>query len=373
MKLLVRSLNLSLDANPRCRLRLNLSLRLLLLCLALLATFPPPTLADSQDYSMGAEDVLKISVWDHPDLSQEEAVVSMEGYISFPLIGQVKVQGLTTSQLEQRLCQLLGDGYIVNPQVRVTVVKYRSKLIHVLGEVKSPGALPLTRNEISLMEAISMVQGVTQDAGREAIIVRPQKPKSIGNPHPIETASKEELITANLTGLLEGNLKENLILRSGDTIYVPRMRYFYIMGEVVRPGRYVLEKDTTIRKAIGLAGGLTASGAQNKIKILKEKEGKKEEMPAKVEDLVQPEDTIVIPRGNHFFITGEVNNPGRYPMEESMTVMQAISVGGGLTAKGSPRRIRIIRMRDGRETKLSASLSDRVEPEDTIVVLERIF
>jgi len=371
MKLGILSVHLTPNLNRGWSLPMKMRLSLLL-CLVLLASAPPPATAQNQDYSIGPEDVLKISVWDHPDLSQDEAVVSMEGYISFPLIGQVPAQGLTTLQLEQRLCQLLGDGYIVNPQVRVTVVKYRSKLIHVLGEVKSPGAFPLTRNQISLMEAISMAQGVTQDAGREAVIVRPQRPK-IGNPHPIELATKEELITANLASLLEGNLKENLILRSGDTIYVPRMKYFYIIGEVARPGRYVLETGATILKAIGLAGGMTASGSQTKIKILKEKDGKKEEIPARVEDLVQPEDTIVVPRGNHFFITGEVNRPGRYPMEEEMTVMQAISIGGGLTPKGSPRRIRIIRMQDGREIKISVSLSDRVKPEDTIVVPERIF
>ena len=75
-------------------------------------------------------------------------------------MGQVAVKGLTTSQVEKRLCQLLADGYIVNPQVRVTVAKFKSKVIYVLGEVKSPGAFPLTRNEINLIEVISMAQGV---------------------------------------------------------------------------------------------------------------------------------------------------------------------------------------------------------------------
>jgi len=349
----------------------------LLPSLALLALVlqvqPLSALGPNQDYSIGPEDTLRIVVWDHPDLSVEEAVVSQEGFISFPLIGQVQAQGLTPAQLEQRLCQLLADGYIVNPQVRVTVAKYRSKVVHVLGEVKSPGTFSLTRNQITLMEAISMAQGVTPEASREAIIVRPRHASGSGNPLPLELASKEELIVANLGGLLEGNFKENLSIRAGDTIYIPRLKYFYIMGEVAHPGRYILEKGTTVLKAIGLAGGLTASGSQSKIKILKEKDGKKEEIPAKLEDLIQPEDTVFVPRGNHFFITGEVSNPGRYPMEEGMTVMQAISVGGGLTAKGSPRRIRIIRLVNGREVKISASLNDRVEPEDTIVVLERFF
>ena len=344
---------------------------------------PAPTLkqpaaqlkAPGQDYSIGPEDVLKISVWDHPDLSLEEAAVSLEGYISFPLIGQVSVKGLTTSQVEKRLCRLLADGYIVNPQVRVAVAKFRSKLIFVLGEVRSPGAFPLTRNQMKLIEVISMAQGVTQDAGRDAIIVRSQKKMKMGNPHPIpiESAAKEELITANLAALLEGDLTENLTVRAGDTIYIPRLKYFFIMGEVARPGKYILEERTTVLKAIGIAGGLEPSGAQSKIKIFKERDGKKEEIAAKTEDLVQAGDTVFVPRGNHFFITGEVNGPGRYPMEEGITVMQAITIGGGLTAKGSSRRIKIIRLQDGRETKVSASLDDRVEPEDTILVPERFF
>ena len=344
---------------------------------------PAPTLkqpaaqlkAPGQDYSIGPEDVLKISVWDHPDLSLEEAAVSLEGYISFPLIGQVSVKGLTTSQVEKRLCRLLADGYIVNPQVRVAVAKFRSKLIFVLGEVRSPGAFPLTRNQMKLIEVISMAQGITQDAGRDAIIVRSQKKMKMGNPHPIpiESAAKEELITANLAALLEGDLTENLTVRAGDTIYIPRLKYFFIMGEVARPGKYILEEGTTVLKAIGIAGGLAPSGAQSKIKIFKERDGKKEEIAAKTEDLVQAGDTVFVPRGNHFFITGEVNSPGRYPMEEGITVMQAITIGGGLTAKGSSRRIKIIRLQDGRETKISASLDDRVEPEDTILVPERFF
>ena len=335
---------------------------------------PAQLQAPNQDYSIGPEDVLKISVWDHPDLTLEEADVSLEGYISFPLIGQISVKSLTTSQVEKRLCQLLADGYIVNPQVRVTVAKFKSKVIYVLGEVKSPGAFPLTRNEMKLIEVISMAQGVTQDAGREAIIVRPQKIK-MSNPHPvpIESAAKEELIIANLGALLEGNLKENLTIRGGDTIYIPRLKYFFIMGEVARPGKYILEEGTTVLKAIGVAGGLTADGAQRKIKIVKEKDGKKEEIPVKMEDPVEPEVTVFVPRGYHFFITGEVNRPGRYSMEEDITVMQAISIGGGLTAKGSSRRIKIIRIREGREIKVSTSLKDRVEPEDTILIPERFF
>lgn len=266
--------NISLDF----KLSFLFSLLLCLFALAIPLTFcqaqiqaqvkadkPPPT----QDYVIGPEDILRISVWDHPDLSRErdEVVVSLEGYISFPLVGQVLARDLTTSQLEQKLCQLLADGYIVDPQVRVTVVEYKSKLIYVLGEVQKPGAYPLTRKEITLVEAISMAKGVTQDAGPEAIIVRPQKPKH-GNPHPIEMATKEELITANLGALLEGNLQENLAIRSGDTIYVPRTKYFFIIGEVTKPGRYILESGTTVLKAIGVAGGLTVNGAKNKIKIL---------------------------------------------------------------------------------------------------------
>lgn len=359
---------------------LNLNLSLSLSLLLLLALSPQGVVAEiqvtSQDYALGPEDVLKISVWDHPDLSLEESVVSQEGYISFPLIGQVLVRGLTTAQVEQKFCRLLEDGYLVNPQVRVAVAKYKSKLIYVLGEVKAPGAFPLTRNEIGLVEVISMAQGVTQDAGQEAIIVRPQRPQAgSGNPpHPIplEKASKEELITANLRGLLEGNLKENLTIRAGDTIYVPRLKYFFIIGEVNRPGRYVLETGTTVLKAIGLAGGLTLSGAKNKIKILKEKDGK-QEFAARMDDSIEPEDTVLVSRGYHFFITGEVSKPGRYPMEEDITVMQAISIGGGLTPKGSSKRIKIIRIKEGREVKVSVSLNDRVEPEDTIVVPERFF
>jgi len=104
----------------------------------------PPAATEDRDYVLGAEDEVSIIVWDHPDLIRKTRI-NLEGKISFPLIGELQVTGVTQLQLEKRLRDMLADGYIVNPQVSVQVTDYRSQKIFVIGEVNSPGAYPSQR------------------------------------------------------------------------------------------------------------------------------------------------------------------------------------------------------------------------------------
>ena len=105
---------------------------------------PEPAPSPVQEYRIGAKDVLKVTVWGHEDLSRQ-VVVTADGTFQFPLIGDVKVAGLTPSAVETLLRDLLGKDYLVNPQVSVSVQEFRSQRVFVLGEVEKPGAaLPLT-------------------------------------------------------------------------------------------------------------------------------------------------------------------------------------------------------------------------------------
>ena len=134
-----------------------------LLCgLVLVSCFAAASLA--QDYVVGEGDILKISVYDHDDLTTV-ARVSGEGVIVLPLIGQVEVQGLTISQITQKISALLADGYLVDPQVSIFIQEFRSKKAFIMGEVTSTilskgpkirstgspwtSALPRTRPSIS--------------------------------------------------------------------------------------------------------------------------------------------------------------------------------------------------------------------------------
>ncbi|MEW6380555.1 MAG: polysaccharide biosynthesis/export family protein [bacterium] len=272
-----------------------------------------------KDYSIGPQDVLKIEVWDNPDLSRE-VTVSLKNTISFPLIGEMQVEGYTVENLQQKIRTRLADGYLVNPQVTVTVKEYNSKKVYVLGEVEKPGYYPFSK-VTTMVEIISMAGGLTPDAGQEAYIIRsPEKidPDDIKhliqggkNDLPSETAInssntipgkgsasegavKNQVITLNLNDFNQG-INLNFELQNNDTLYIPKAQFFYVIGEVKSPGRFKLEKEVNVLQTISMAGGLTQKASERKIRIIRTLDGKEHEIKAKMTDLVLPDDIIKVP------------------------------------------------------------------------------
>ena len=143
----------------------NLS-TLLLVLFTVVATglfiITPRVLKAQGDYILGPEDVIEIIVWGHGDLNRE-LPISLEGKISFPLIGEVKASGSTRQQLEKIIAGKLADGYIVNPQVTITVSEYRSQKFFIMGEVEKPGKYDLAPGTTVLM-AVSIGGGLTEKA-----------------------------------------------------------------------------------------------------------------------------------------------------------------------------------------------------------------
>lgn len=249
-----------------------------------------------KEYEIGPEDVLEIMVWDHDDLKRE-VYVSREGVFSYPLIGTVQAGGLSIEQLEKEIRDRLSGKYIIDPQVSVTVKEYKSKKVFVLGEVggpggKGPGTYPLT-GKTSLMEVLTMTGGPTQNAGTEATISRPRKTGGASGSQ--EKSPNDEVIKVNLRKLLEGDASQNIYLEPNDTVYVSKAAYFFVYGQVKNPGKYNLEKNTTVLKAITTAGGATEKAAVNRTKVVREKQGEKEEIRVKLTDLVGPEDIVMVP------------------------------------------------------------------------------
>jgi len=247
------------------------------------------------EYLIGAQDVLTVTVWDSPDLSGKYTVET-DGSFSFPLIGRIKAAGLTLRQFEGELRKKLSDGYFKNPQVSVAVETYRSQRIFIVGEVRSPGTYPLT-GDMTLIEAIARAGSTTPNASPEAIIVRAAPGKQADGPTlPGQKADTAETQRVNLRELQSGALTQNIALRDGDTIYVPRAASIYVFGQVRAPGAYALQDaETTVLQALSLAGGVTDRGATNRIKIVRVVKGAKVELKVKLADLVQPGDTIIVP------------------------------------------------------------------------------
>jgi polysaccharide biosynthesis/export protein len=249
------------------------------------------TQTDKEDYEIGPRDVLEIVIWDHDDLKRQ-VHVSRKGEFSFPLIGNVHADGITVAQLEKKIGDELSGRYIIDPQVSITVQEYRSKLVFILGEVETPGEYPLT-GDTTLVQVLSLAGGPTEDAGSEVIVIRPKNHRE--NPVSLEEAKEDEIINLSLRKLLEGDASQNVFLEPNDTIYIPHVEYFYVFGEVKKPGRYSMEKGTTVLKAITTAGGVSEKAAINKTRIVREQQGAKLEIPVKMTDPLEPEDIVMVP------------------------------------------------------------------------------
>ena len=248
---------------------------------ALLAALVLPAVTTSAqsaaDYVIGAQDVLTIQVFDQTDLGGKYAVEA-DGTFSFPLIGRVKAGGLTLRTLEGELKRLLKDGFFNNPQLSVGVEMYRSQKIHVVGEIRNPGTYSLT-GDMNLIEAIARAGSTLPSASGEALIVR----NAVG------------VRTVDLKELQSGALSQNVALRDGDTVFVPRAESVYVFGQVKSPGAYSIQRNTTVLQALSLAGGLTDRGATGRIKVVRVDNGRTVELKVKLTDVVRPGDTIMVP------------------------------------------------------------------------------
>lgn len=302
--------------------------------------------ARAGEYIIGPKDVLKIDVWGQKDLSQEYAV-SLFGTILMPLIGEVRAAGLTERQLAEELRRQLEADYLVNPQVIVSVKEYRSQKVLVLGDANKPGLYPLT-GSTTLLEVLTQSGGLSGGASREILLVRPVRLAATDGSL-VQGSNTIRRIDVDKIQL--DNPSDNILLEDGDTIIVPRANSVYVLGEVKNPGSRPLGRDTTILEVITLSGGFTEKAAANGSKVVRKVGGTEEilsldlsgEIPRDRQFVLQNGDAIIIPRGNSFFIFGEVKSPGTYVLDKKLTILEAITAAGGFTGKAAPSRTKVIR------------------------------
>lgn len=245
---------------------------MLVMAVALLAA---PLRAQKADYLIGPHDVLSVSVWEQPDLSGKFSV-EIDGTFTFPLIGRVTAAGRTQQALESDIRRRLADGFFKDPQVTVAVEQYHSQMVHVIGEVRQPGSYPLS-GEMRLIEILARAGSTTERAGGAVVITR-----------------GTDAIRVDLAGLQTGVDAQNIPLRDGDTIFVPRAAAFFVFGEVRAPGTYSRGEPTTVLQALALAGGLTERGSDKRVRIIRLVDGRKTEIKVKLDELVRAGDTVVV-------------------------------------------------------------------------------
>ena len=198
----------------------------------LLATASPAESQSAGDYQIGPQDVLTIQVFDQADLGGKYTVET-DGTFSFPLIGRVKAAGMTLRGFEVELKAKLADGYFRNPQVTVAVEQYRSQRVFVMGEVRAPGPVALTGG-MTLIEALSRAGSTQPTASGDVAVVR--APQGAKGPLMPNQDSGTEVFRASIRALESGSLSQNIELRDGDTIFVPRAETAYVFGQVKNPG-----------------------------------------------------------------------------------------------------------------------------------------
>jgi polysaccharide export outer membrane protein len=154
-----------------------------------------------------------------------------------------------------------------------------------------------------------------------------------------------------------------------------RSRQVSVLGQVARPGRYALDDTSSqLVDVLAAAGGVMPTGADSAIVM---RDGQKQVVDVKNRESafkLQNGDTIYVDRAPVFYIYGEVTRAGAYRVEPNMTVMQAIAAGGGITPRGSDRRLKMRRTgADGKVAETDAKLQDVVKTDDVIYVKEALF
>lgn len=236
-------------------------------------------------YQIGPGDVLRISVYDHPDLTLVTRVDDL-GRIAFPLAGQIEIGGETVAAAAQLIAARLNGDYVVNPQVAVFVEEFRSKKVVIIGEVARPGLYELS-GPTTLLELISKAGGLSRGAGRSATIHRQGKDAD----HP------EKTFTVDIGDLFEaGRGVGDLPLVDGDTVSIAKAGVVYVTGQVSRPAAYNLEPGMTVIKAITMAGGFTQLAAQGRIKIIRKIDGSEQVFErVSLHEKLAADDVMVIP------------------------------------------------------------------------------
>ncbi len=275
-----------------------------------LEKYPETSAQISKNYRVGGYDVLNILIYEEEDLSRNGLQVSADGYITFPLIGQIAVDNLTTAEIGKLIASRLArEQFLLAAHVSVMVADYKSKRVLVLGTVNNPGSYALQSRE-RVLDALSKAGGIWRrtgisgkssgSAGKKGLIIRTQNP---------DTPQESKIvININLKGLLEdGDQIANLYMHDKDVLFIPAAENFYIIGQIKEPGSFALtDREITLVEAISRAGGFTPIAARNRVRIIRVEKGVEKiitvnvdaitDAGKKIQDvIIQPNDVIVVP------------------------------------------------------------------------------
>jgi len=274
-----------LTLNTTSPLSMRLFGRVLLAFLTLLAPMLSwAQVSDAQrDYVLGAGDVIRVSVYQNADLTLETRLAE-SGTISFPLIGQVKLGGLSVPRAEKLIADGLRNGnFVRQPQVSILVTQVRGNQASVLGMVNRPGRYPIEQTGMRLSELLATAGGIST-GGSDLVTLSGMRD------------NRPFRVVIDLPNLFAASTRSNdPVIINGDTVYVDRMPMVFIYGEVQRPGAMRLERDMTVIQALATGGGLTQRGTEKGLRVHRRNaDGKVEILQPGMNDAMKDGDVIYV-------------------------------------------------------------------------------
>lgn len=289
----------------------------------------------ASQYKLGPGDQLQITVWGHPDLSLA-AVVRPDGVISFPLLGDCQAANLTPQELAERLEEQLA-AYIKRPQVTISVLQFRQIQVQVLGEVARPGQYSLLADS-TISQALSAAGGVLPQRAASKVTL---------------TRRGGQKFTFDLASLQT----EDLLLADGDLLFIPTKPQVTVLGEVSRPGLYLVDQGTRLTELLAQAGGLTQQADPGQGYLLRGSNRldlTEEHFSGSITLELEDQDTLYIPSMPQIVVRGEVARPGTYRLPVGTTIYTALAQAGDLTDKADPKQIILFRNGESQRLDLTA-------------------
>lgn len=239
--------------------------------------------AAPNEYRLAAGDVVRISVYQNPDLTLETRV-GEAGVVSFPLLGSVRLGGMTVTQAEKLVADGLRSGnFVKQPQVSIQVVQVRGNQVSVLGQVNRPGRYPIEVANMRLSDLLALAGGIGSSGADTLTLVGTRDGKPIRK-------------SIDIPGLFRSDSgQEDVFVQNGDVIFVERAPMVYIYGEVQRPGALRLERDMSVMQALAAGGGLNLRGTEKGLRVhRRDAEGKLQVIQPKMDDLLREGDVVYV-------------------------------------------------------------------------------
>ncbi|MBI4698798.1 MAG: SLBB domain-containing protein [Nitrospirae bacterium] len=332
------------------------------------------------------------------DMTVVKALSAANGVTANGLFGKIKIKRKQKEDIEYKDIAVIdinngtiegSEGHMSLQPDDILIIE-RNKTFFVQGEVGRPGEFVLEKG-MTIVKAISTAGGVTNSGLYGKIKIKRKE----GEGHDYAEIGEANLDKGTIA---EGN-GGDLLIQPDDILIIERNKTFFVQGEVIRPGEYTLEQDLVLAKVISLAGGVTNNALYGRVKIKRrDNEGLEYKDIAEIhlskgsleggkggDVSLQADDIVVIERNMTFYVYGEINRPGEYPLENEMTAFKAITTAGGFTKWGSPRRVKILRQSENNikyeviKVNINAVLKGdagadvAIMPGDVLIISEGIF